>query len=230
MTAAHEIPLAEVDLFSKLTPDELAGIAPLLRRHTYPTGVSIIDEEQPGDLVYILLGGTVRVQVEDAEGEPTILAILGPGDCVGEMSVVDRLTRSASVITREPVVLVWMDRAAFWDCLATIPTMTFNLASVLSRRLRLANATIEALATLDVNGRVARQILAFAREYGVPADGGSLIIPIRLTQADLAGLVGASRVRVNQVLVGYKRRRYISVDRSHRIVVHNRDALAQRCR
>jgi CRP-like cAMP-binding protein len=207
----------------------LATLERTLHRRRYPAGVPIIAEEQPGDVVYVILEGSVRVFVDQPDGNQVILAILAAGEIVGEMSVVDSLVRSANVVTQEPSVLAWTDRTTFWECLRTIPRLTYNLAQILSRRIRLANAQIEALATLTVHGRVARQILAFAQEYGRPGDGGSLVIPIRLTQNDLAGLVGASRVRVNQVLVGYRRRRYISVDRGHHIIVHNPTALAERC-
>jgi CRP/FNR family cyclic AMP-dependent transcriptional regulator len=99
----------------------------------------------------------------------------------------------------------------------------------MSRRLRLANVQMQALAGLGVDGRLARQLLAFANEYGEAADGGAVRIPIRLTQGDLAGLIGASRVRVNQVLGTYKLQGYVSADRNHRITIHDRDGLAQRC-
>ena len=84
--------------------------------------------------------------------------------------------------------------------------MTFNLAGILSRRLRLSNAHVVALATLDIERRLADQLLTLAEEYGEATPDGGCRIPFRLTQGDLAALVGASRVRVNQILVGWKQR------------------------
>lgn len=228
--ATASVPLGEIDLFGGLGPEELLAVNRMLRVRKFAAGTAIMAEEEPGNLVYIVLRGSLRIHLEGAEGAEVTLAILGPGETVGEMSLVDSLTRSATVITREPTVVAYLDRTSFWELMRSLPKLTYNLASILSRRLRLANATIESLATLDVQGRVARQLLAFAQEYGVRADNDSLTIPLRLTQSDLAGLVGASRVRVNQVLVSYKRRKYISVDRQRSITVHNAPALAERCR
>jgi CRP/FNR family cyclic AMP-dependent transcriptional regulator len=81
------------------------------------------------------------------------------------------------------------------------------------------------MATLDVHGRVARQLLALADALGEEAAGGGVRIPLRITQSDLAALVGATRVRVNEVLVGFTRRRLIAVDPRHRITIHDRDEL-----
>ncbi len=227
--ASATVSLAGIDLFDGLVPEELLAVNRTLRLRKFAAGTAMMAEEEPGNAVYIVLQGSLRIHLEGAEGSEVILAILGPGEIVGEMSLVDSLTRSATVVTREPTVVAFLDRTAFWELLRSFPKLSYNLAGILSRRLRLANATIEALATLDVHGRVARQILAFAQEYGVRGTNGSLRIPLRLTQTDLAGLVGASRVRVNQVLVSYKRRRYITVDRQYCITVHNVPALAQRC-
>jgi CRP/FNR family cyclic AMP-dependent transcriptional regulator len=103
--------------------------------------------------------------------------------------------------------------------------VTENLLALLARRVRLTNARLQAMAMLDVHGRVAAQLLALADALGEPTAGGEVLIPLRLTQGDLASLVGATRVRVNEVLVGFKRRRYVSVDARHRVTVHDRAAL-----
>ena len=97
---------------------------------------------------------------------------------------------------------------------------------LMARRLRVANSQLLAMATLDVHGRVARQLLLLADVYGEKLPNGDVRIPLRLTQGDLAGLVGATRVRVNEVLVGYKKRGYLSVDGRYRVTIHDRDALA----
>jgi CRP/FNR family cyclic AMP-dependent transcriptional regulator len=219
--------LSEIDLFRGLTLEQLAWLNSHLHRKTFVSGTNIITAEQPGEVVYIILSGTVKIHVEQADGTDVIIAILGAGDTVGEMSMVDSASRSANVITQEETTLLWMDRSAFQECLRTLPAITYNLVSILSGRLRLANEQIQALATLDVYGRVARQILAFAQRYGKQATNGNIVIPIRLTQSDLAGLVGASRERVNQVIVSYKRRKIISVDQNYRITLHNRETLAK---
>ena len=216
-------------LFRGLTPEQLSTLSGLLRRRTVPAGATLMLAEDMGEVAYLILSGTVKIALDQADGSEMILALLGPGEIVGEMSLVDRQGRSAGVVTQEACTLLALDRSTFERCLQTMPVLPLNLVRLLARRLRLANAQIEALGTLDIYGRVARQILAFAHEYGEPLGDGALRIPLRLTQSDIAGLVGASRVRVNQVMVAYKRRKYISVDHAYRITVHNVAALAKRC-
>jgi CRP/FNR family transcriptional regulator, cyclic AMP receptor protein len=222
--------LGELPLFQGLPPEQLQQVSSLLRRKAFPAGSDIITADQPGEVAYIILSGTVKIHVEQADGGDVLLAILGAGEIVGEMSLLEHMGRSASVVTLEESTLLWMDRTAFEESLQRMPTMTANLVRILSRRLRLANAQIQSLATLDVFGRVARQLLAFAHEYGQPAEQGGVRIPLHLTQTDLAALVGASRVRVNQVLVFYRQQNYISVDQNARITVLDQAALLQRCK
>ena len=215
--------LATVPLFEGLKAEQLSKLNALLHRRSFEAGYNIITAEQPGETVYVITSGSVKVYRSEV-----ILAILGAGEVVGEMSLADSLGRSATVITLEQTVLLWMDRISFWASLREVPEMTYNLVSILSRRLRLANNHARLLAAMDVQGRVAGQLLAFAREYGEPAPGGGLLIPLRLTQADLAALVGASRVRVNQALGFHRRNGHISVGADRRIVVHDAPALARR--
>lgn len=230
LTEAERNLLHDVDLFEGLMPEQSAAISGLLQRKTFPAGTNLMSIEQPGEVVYIILSGTVKIHVEQADGTDVIIAILGAGDTVGEMSLLDSAGRSANVVTQEESTVLWLDRSAFQQCLLTAPVITYNLVRTLSSRLRLANEQIQALATLDVYGRVARQLLAFAQKYGKTDPAGSIEIPIRLTQSDLAGLVGASRERVNGAIVHFKGRRYISIDQNFRITIHNPEALAKRCR
>jgi CRP/FNR family cyclic AMP-dependent transcriptional regulator len=161
-------------------------------------------------------------------GRDVIISILGPGECVGEMSPLDQARRSASVITIEESEMLWLDRETFHRLLMTVPMLAYNLARVLSERLRLADEQIQALAALETENRIARQLLSFARRYGRQMPGGDLHIPIRLTQSDIAALTGASREHTNKILVSYKERGYLSADRRHHFTIHNIEALACR--
>lgn len=221
--------LGELDLFQGLAPEQLAELNRLLRSQTVQAGTHFITAEQPGEVVYVLLEGTVKIYVTRLDGREVILAFLGPGDTVGEMSLVDSAGRSANVVTTEPSRLLWMNRATFQACLRTLAPLANNLVRLLAHRLRFANEQIQALCTLDVSGRVARQILAMADRYGSRQADGDVRIPLRLTQSDLAEIVGASRERVNQVIVDFKHRGFISVDPDHRIRVHDRGELARYC-
>ncbi|HUS14975.1 MAG TPA: Crp/Fnr family transcriptional regulator [Chloroflexia bacterium] len=229
-TLAPQADFGAIALFRDLRPSDLTRLQSLLHCRACPSGTTLLTAEQPGEVAYIIQQGAIKVHVTQPDGREVILAILGAGEVLGEMSVVDSLGRSASATTIEDCLLCWMDRTAFWDCLQLMPAMTYNLVRILSRRLRLANVQTQSLATLDVDGRIARQIVAFAQEYGEPDSAGAPVIPFRLTQSDLADLVGASRVRVNQILVTYKRHGYISVDPTHHITVCNLAALVDQCR
>jgi CRP/FNR family cyclic AMP-dependent transcriptional regulator len=186
--------------------------------------------EEPGEALYVLLEGTVKVHTALPDGTEVILAVLGAGEVLGEMSLADSLGRSASVTTLEDSTFLWMDGKTFLSGIEEVPAISRNLLDILSRRLRLADTHTRSLAALDVHGRVAAQLLAFAREYGEPLPDGGTLIPLRLTQTDLAGLVGASRVRVNQALGYYRKRGSISLNKNHRIIVRDDVSLARRAR
>lgn len=221
--------LEGIALFEGLDPLDLNWISARARRRLFAAGTNILTAEQPGEAVYVILHGTVKIHVEQADGRDVVLAILGAGDTLGEMSLIDSAGRSASAVTLEESLLLWMDKSAFQESLRCFPAVAQNLVRILSARVRLANELIQALASMDVNGRVARQLLAFADKYG-RAEGASVLIPIHLTQSDIADLVGASRKRVNQVMVAFREQELIAINTTGRIIVLNRDGLMQYCR
>jgi len=224
------VALAEVSLFRGLTPAQLTWVRQRVHLRTFVSGTTIMTAEQPGEVVYFILRGTVKIHIEQVDGMDVILAIIGAGDTVGEMSMLDSVGRSASAITLEETTILWMDNATFRDMLTTIPTVALNLTRVLANRVRLANEQIQSLANLDVYGRVARQLLAFADKYGEENVEGDVTIPLRLTQTDLADLVGASRKRVNQVIVSFKKQGLISIDGDYHVTVHQREPLVRFCK
>ena len=143
------------------------------------------------------------------------------------MSILDAASRSANVVTLEKTAFFWMDRTFFQQCLKTMPQFTHNLMRELTSRLRQANRQIEALASLDVASRVARQIVALARQYGEVNPKGDIRISLPLTQSDVADIVGATRERVNRVIVAFKRRGYLTVSSDHHLIVRDLEALAK---
>lgn len=229
MIPSHIVADSPIPLFAGLAPAELARLTCLLQARQLPAGAHLILEDTQGETTFIIVRGAVKIEVVSMDGTEVILAILGPGEIVGEMSVVDSLERSASVVTIEPTTLYTIDRKAFWCCLQSMPALTYNVARTLSRRLRDANAHIRTLATLDVDGRVAQQLVSLAAAYGEDLPGGGRRIPIRLTQSDLAGLVGASRVRVNQVLGDYQRLGIVSIEPGYRYAIQDIGKLVARC-
>ncbi len=220
--------LSQLPFFKGLTEKQFDQLRPRLHVKTFPTGATIFNAGQPGEAVYIVISGTLKIHSEQPDGRDVFIDLSGAGDVVGEMSILEGAGRSASAVALEESTLLWIDRASFLELLPLIPTLMYNLILMLSNRLRRANERIESFASHDVDGRVARHILALARKYGRTDAAGNIVIPIRLTQSELADLAGASRVRVNQIVNSYKQHRYISIDQNYHITVHDPVALAQR--
>jgi CRP/FNR family transcriptional regulator, cyclic AMP receptor protein len=221
--------LGSIPLFRDLTPEQIDQISTRLHRMVAPACTIIISAHQPGDAVYIVLDGALKVSVDAADGSSAILSILGAREIVGEMSMVGESDCSATITTLERSTILWMHRADFQECLQSMPTLALNLSMVLARRLQQASAQILSLATQDVYGRVARTLLDCAQTYGRPAADRAMTIPLRLTQNDLASMVGASRERVNLVLAFYRGKGYLSAEPRHAITIHDTAALAGYC-
>ncbi|BAJ62472.1 MULTISPECIES: Crp/Fnr family transcriptional regulator [Anaerolinea] len=203
--------LESVRLFRGLTPQQLEWVAARAYSRTFPPGVELIVAGTPGETVYFILSGTVKIYVPQVDGTEVIVNILGPGDTVGELGVIDGGERSASVVTLERTETIWMTGEMFQEALRTIPQMNENLLRILSARVRLTTENVQAYASLDIPGRIARQLLSLAHTYG-REQGGGVFIPLRLTQGDIAELVGSSRKRVNQVMVTLRREGVLTFD------------------
>ena len=219
--------LSDIKLFAGLSPAQLEWVAQRAHRRVFTAGSNVMTIEQPGEAVYIILHGTVKIHIEQG-GRDVILSILGGGDLLGEMSLIDSVGRSASAVTLGDSLMLWMDSTTFNYILDNYQAVARNLVQILSSRVRLSDQMIQSLATLDVNGRVARQLLACAERYGRPLKDG-IQIRILLTQGDIADLVGASRKRVNQTMVSFKEQGLISMDENGRIVIQDKDGLARYC-
>jgi CRP/FNR family cyclic AMP-dependent transcriptional regulator len=219
--------LSDIKLFEGLTPTQLDWMSKHAHRRVFTAGMNVMTIEQPGEAVFIILHGTVKIHIEQG-GRDVILSVLGSSDLLGEMSLIDSVGRSASAITLENSLMLWMDKTTFNYLLDNFPPVARNLVKILSARVRLSDQVIQSLATLDVNGCVARQLLAFAERYGRDVTNG-IQVRIVLTQGDLADLVGASRKRVNQTMVFFKEQGLVSTDADGRFIIHDKEGLAQFC-
>src|SRR6188472_3902693 len=139
--------LGKLELFRGLSAAELTQVNDLLGRTRFPTGAMILTASQPGEIAYIVLDGTLKVSVIQSNGRELTLALLGPGEIVGELALADRAARSADVVALEASTLVWIDRNTFNQLRREIPLITENLLRLLARRLRLGNAQLQAVAT-----------------------------------------------------------------------------------
>ncbi len=220
--------LSRLKLFEGFSPEQLAYLAKHARQRVYKPDEAIVHQDDPGETFYVILHGTVKISITMGDGSDVFLALLAANDTFGELSLIDSGFRSADVVTQEETTLIAVDRVAFNTLLDTAPVFARNLMKLLARRLRLANLRITAHCTLDVYGLVARQILEFGELYGQPAPNDATFIPIKLTQGSMAELVGASRERVNQVIVAYKQNGWISIDAGYRITIHRPDDLRKK--
>lgn len=221
--------LGALTLFAGLPASDLTTIHGRIRAETVPADVLVVSQTDPTAEACVVLSGMLKVYVERPDGSDVVLAMLGPGEVIGELNLIDHLGRSANVVTMEPSELLWLDESVLRDNFDSMPILAENLLAILARRLRLANAQIQALAVLAVQGRVAHQLLAFADAYGTNDGSGNVRIHPKLTNVDLAGMVGAEPKQVHHVLNIFKKNAYLSYDDTYQFIIHDRDALARLC-
>ncbi len=193
--------LAQVPLFSGLNPGELDGLAALIRRHRYTAGEIIFHEGDAGMALYIIEKGEVKIVLGSAEGKEVVLSLLGPGDFFGDLALLDGEPRSADAVAMETSELLILQRQDFLRFVAEQPHVAVNFMAVLSRRLRRVDQLVHDAAFLDVRTRLVRRLLDLAQTRGQAGPQG-VVIASRLTQSDLANMVGATRESINKWL-GY---------------------------
>jgi len=193
-TSMNEL-LGNVALFSGLQAEELTAMARVAVARNFAKHAIILHEGDKTDALYIIGSGKVKVVLSTGGGKEVILAILGKSEFFGEMSLLDQQPRSADVVAMEPTQLFAISKADFVNCLAHNPQMAFKIIQGLIQRLRSADRKIQSLALMDVYGRVARTLLDLAKP-----ENGKLIVGEKLSQQDLADMIGASREMVSRIL------------------------------
>ena len=213
--------LRTVPLFAKLDDAELKQFADLMRERSHPKGSVIVFEDDPGDSLYLVRQGRVKVVLVGEDGREVILGVLGVGEHFGELSLIDEQPRSAHVIAMEDTSVLVLRSEDFRRRVEANPAVAWALMQELSRRLRRADSKIHGLALLDVPGRIAHLLLDFARE------GGSDTIDKPLTHQTIAHMIGASRETVSRTMRDFQNQGWINVER-RRIALADRAAL-KRC-
>jgi CRP/FNR family cyclic AMP-dependent transcriptional regulator len=189
--------LRRMPIFVGIGESQLEMLAAGSVRRSFPRGRSIVAEGETSQAFYLLLSGRAKVQRSDSEGKEVILAILGPGEFFGEMSLIDDAPRSASVITIEPCDFIAVNKESFKAMLASSTDMCLAIMRGIVRRLREADKKIETLALMDVYGRVARVLLDFSETVG-----GERVVKGKLPRQEIAKMIGASREMVSRVMKG----------------------------
>ncbi len=187
-------------LFRVLTEAELDAVLARAVNRRFERNEVILRRGDPGNSMMVVLQGQVRLAIESAEGQEVTIGVLGPGEVLGEMALLDGGTRSADAIGASDGVLMVIPRDDFVPMLEHSAGLCLRLMQVLCGRLRQANAATEEMATLSVAGRLGRVMLRLAENYGTKAAGGELRLPLRLSQKDLGTMVAASREKVNRAL------------------------------
>lgn len=213
--------LARSELFSAF-PDsalksllEHAQVIPCARNHV------IFEEGDSGEDLFVVKSGRIAIGQRSIDGRESLLALMESGDLFGEMPLFDDGTRSASARALERSVVIAIPYLLVRQSLDDDPQLLWNVVSLLANRLRATDSALVDAVLLDVTGRTAKRLLELA------GDAEEFQLPI--TQEELAGLVGASRERVNKSIAAFIRLGWIEqVDRRYRIV--HRDRLEQRAR
>jgi len=200
--------LENIPLFSGLQDAALAEIEQHGSIKSYPANAVIINQDDQTCSLYVILSGSVKVYISGEDGREALLNHQGAGDYFGDLALIDQQPRVASVMTTEPSRFMVISREAFMACLSRNPEIAINLIKPMTLRMRMLAKNVSNLALLDVYGRVARVLLEQAEEQ----ENGEMVTA-KLTQQEIADMVGASRAMVSRILKDLKLGGYISIDK-----------------
>jgi len=207
----------EVPLFAELDDADLDSLIAVATRRKFSKDAVIFFEHDPGDSLFMILSGRVKVTILSDDGREIILSVLGDKDFFGEMSLLDNEPRSATAIVVEDTEVVILHQKEFLSIVEKRPRILVLLLAVLSSRLRKANHQIGSLALLDVYGRVASVLLDMAKESGVRLKDGRVCFR-RPTHQEIANMIGATRETVSRMISDLHRQGYIEISGKNVII------------
>lgn len=203
--------LMSTPLFAALDPEAAAALRASMIELRARKGDVIFVEGEPGDRLYIVVEGKVVLGQAAPDGRETLLAVQGPGEMFGELSLFDPGIRTSTATALTDVVVLGLGREALRPWLTGRPEVAEALLQALAQRLRRTNEAMSDLVFSDVPGRVSKALLDLKEKFGVER-GGEWFVEHDMTQEELAQLVGASRETVNKALADFVHRGWLRVE------------------
>ena len=189
--------IARAPLFAALPISAIEDLSTRVQVRRVNAGANVVAQDEPGDSIFLIMTGRVKVVLFGDNGREVTLSVLRPGDSFGEMSLFDGATRSASCVALEPCALLVLSREDLMRHMQAYPRTAMNLLGELSRRLRRADQTIAQLALCDVNERLIHRLVGLAREEGAEGPEG-WVVRRRPTQQELANMIGSCRETISR--------------------------------
>jgi CRP-like cAMP-binding protein len=208
--------LGESPLFACLSPQDRLALAGKMRLRHFERDEVVFHNDDPAGQVFLITSGTVKVSVPDEQGHEVVVALQRGGDVFGELALFDDGPRSATVTAITETHTLALARQEFIGALERNPDAMRRMLALLVKTVRRSTGHVEDLVFLDLPGRVAKCLLDLAESSGADQ--------IDLTQEDLAGFVGATRVSVNRVLADLEKRGAIKIGRRN-LVLKDRTVL-----
>ena len=210
--------IAGVPLFQSLTDSDRDALSRSFVRHAFDRGEMIFRQGDHGVHLYLVESGRVKITTLAPDGREAFVAIMGPGQVFGELSLFEGQQRTADARAMEPSVLHALAHNDFRPYVGAHPEVAWALLTVLARIVRRQDQAIQDMVFLDVGGRVARRLLDLADEHGEPAGDNAIRVSVPITQEELAQMVGASRESVNKALGSFMDRGWVTLEGRHYII------------
>jgi len=185
-------------LFSGLEQAALDRLARYSRQISLEKGEQLFDLGDPSDGCYTILEGVFKISIPLADGKETLLNIMGDGDVIGEIGLIDSQPRTATVTALKPSVLAFLPSRDFKHVADANPGIYLHMLQILSARVRTSTEAAMMQTTLPLHGRLAHAFLRLAEGFGENLEGGRTLIRHKCTQEDLARMTGSARENINR--------------------------------
>ena len=220
--------ISQVPLFDGLNEEQQNALQAKMGHNALRRGEVLFHEGDLGDRLFIITEGKIKLGHTSNDGRESLLAVLGPGELIGELTLFDPGPRSTTATAVSPASMLYLNHDDLMGILDSNPTLAKHMLKALAQRLRRTNESLSDLVFSDVPGRVAKALLDLADRFGTPTDDG-VHVPHDLTQEELAQLVGASRETVNKSLADFVSRGWIRLE-GRAVTLLDVDRLARRAR
>lgn len=215
-------------LFSALDDDAARALRASMVEQRLSRGEVLFSEGEPGEKLYVIESGKIKLGHTASDGRESLIAVLGAGEMLGELSLFDPGPRTATAAAVTSCKVLAMGHEALLPWLVGRPDLAVSLLAALARRLRRTNEALADLVFSDVPGRVAKALLELGSKFGEPVSEG-LLVTHDLTQEELAQLVGASRETVNKALADFSQRGWVRIEQRS-VTLLDVDRLERRAR